>query len=627
MLSSVPHGFADFGFAVVADRDGLDVARKHATAAQDGIHWQRIGDLYVTTRPSPSTQHTEDSTGALLSPEHILVFDGRIDNRACVAATLRDERLATKPDAVVMSAAYQHWRDTVCQFVVGEYAFVSIEYPARRIFAGQDSLGVRRLFYSTVTDGFWISSNLRFFFRLFPEFRPQVDGEVLPEYFAGTMWPWTGRTLWRGVKELRRRHVLVRMGQALEEREDWRPADAFVSFRSEPEVDEQFRALATEAVRVRLRSSGRVLCDLSGGYDSSVICLLAASQSRAEDLPPVVAWSYAHSARSDEGLFQRAVANASGVELHTLDVSRHLPFELILDSEIPTGGGFLQAGAVTAAVRHLASSVGATCRLSGHGGDALFLKGSPAPVYLSDLLRQGRFAEWHRHFALHVRHGSFSAWSLLRDCTLGTLATHAGRRRRPTPDWVTRSFAARIEDAELSFNLTAGRVSRSDARERLFRGVVAFLPYNGHLLPDERLPYLHRPLVEFVMALDWKYMVRPPEDRWLLRRAFRDALPSELARSAAVSPHTAGLMEGLRKSWQYISPLITGEQLGALGVVEPRRFKQAVERFRLGEQGVNPQHIKTALYLELWLATKALPSSVWTGDLLEVAQLDPATRQ
>src|ERR1051325_3549214 len=107
------------------------------------------------------------------------------------------------------------------------------------------------------------------------------------------MSPWSGRTIWRGIRELGRGSALVQRGNELKEQTVWQPdANRRVRLKSPDEVDEIFRKLLFDAVRAAMRSPGPVLCDLSGGYDSSTICSVAALLSQTENgCGPVIAWS------------------------------------------------------------------------------------------------------------------------------------------------------------------------------------------------------------------------------------------------------------------------------------------------------------------------------------------------
>jgi len=476
-------------------------------------------------------------------------------------------------------------------------------------------LGVRRLFYCTIGERVLITSNLRLLFQRFPETRPRYDAETLREYFAGTMSPWSVRTIWRGIRELGRGKVLVQRENELEEHTAWQPdPDRRERFKSAEEVDEAFRKFLFDAVRAALRSPGPVLCDLSGGYDSSTICSVAALLTQAgESRGPVIGWSLM-SKRSDESSFQDAVRRQYRIDSHTLDIGTHLPFQTFTDTEIPTGG-FVQLGAVERAMREFAQARGIRSRLTGQAADALFNKGEGrAPVYLADWFREGRFGAWARHFMAYLKGGSFNAWYLLRDCTVGTVDMHAGKFREPLPRWLTPRFRDEIKQANHEFLHTCPRSFRSHARELLYRSTLCFMPYIGRSLPDERMPLAYRPLVEFILGLDWENIARPNEGRLLMRRSLRGILPEAVRNGGGQTAFGAALLEGLRAAWPRISHFVTGDQLAELGVVERKPFQTALEAMRAGYSGPNMQISNTALYLETWLGLKALSINERVGE-------------
>lgn len=253
---------------------------------------------------------------------------------------------------------------------------------------------MRRLFYGLNSDDrLVITSNLGVLFAQFPSARPSVNREALREYFAATMSPWSGCTIWKGIRELRRGAVIV---------------------------------------------------------------------------------------------FDGDTAGLRGVRSH----------------------------------------------LTGNGADALFNKGGGgAPIHLAEWLSEGRYAAWARDLREYIRAGTFNAWHLLWHCSRGTLDLHSGHRE-PLPSWLTKRFQQEIREAERSFAEDVPRALGSDARERMYRFTQCFIPYYGPL-PDERLPLVYRPLVEFVLGLDWVYMVRPNQDRVLMRRALVDILPRKCGADTA----------------------------------------------------------------------------------------------
>lgn len=594
-----------YGFAIAARWPDLQLSRDFRRVDDGGVSQVTAHGVEIAVRHYSTTPESVSEEQPLVGQDTILAYEGRVDNRNEIAVALGQPHIAHVSDGAVLAAAYEAWGPNLSANVVGEYAFVVFDRRERRFVAGQDSLGVRRIWYRALGERVWITSNLRLLFEQFPEARPPFDREVMREYFAGTLSPWSGRTIWRGIRELNRGRVLIQRGPEVEERVAWQPASSRPTrFKSADELDEAFRKLLFDGVRHALRSPRPLLADLSGGCDSSTTCSLAALLTRAgHGHHGIIGWSTI-SARSHERELQEAVRAQYDIELHALKIESHLPFQAFDDSELPSGG-FIQCGAMNRAMREFARLRGLRSRMTGHGADALLQKGFPPPVYLAEWLRTGRVRDWARHFAGYLKGGHFSAWHLLRDCSVGTLDLHAGQFRMPLPDWLTTSFREEIRQASHDFLQAHHRTFSSEARERVYRFTLCFIPEHGRLLPDERMPLVYRPLVEFLLGLDWEHLAKPGEDRLLMRRALRGILPEAVRTGRANGRHGASIYEGLRAAWPRIGHLLTGEQLADLGVVERKPFRLALETMRAGYDGPNSQVSKTALYLETWLSLKA----------------------
>jgi len=603
------NSFVDFptrwGFVVSIDRSGQFDA-SNLTSSCDGDLCKIVGDgAEMVTRRYPTTPESVNESQPIVTANAILLYDGRVDNRAEVSRALGQPTLQHLPDGTVLAAAYEAWGAELSSKVIGEYAYAVLDKRTRQIVAGQDSLGVRRLFYCDVGSRLIASSHLGLLFEQFPNLRPKYDQDTLREYFAGTMTPWSGRTIWSGIGELGRGNALVQRGPQFAQTKVWRPCvERQPRFKSSDDVDQQFRELLFDGVRASLRAAGPVLCDISGGFDSSTIASVSARLIDAgESQGPLFGWSHV-SSRSNEQSLQELVQRKYKINSQTLDLADHLPFQILADTEMPTGG-FIQMGALDRAVRNFAAERGIRSHITGAAGDALFQKGASLPVYLGDWFREGRLRKWSSHFVSYLNGGSFSAWQLLRDCTAGTLDLHAGMRA-PSPVWLTSKFRHEIKEAQHDFLHSQVRSFKSDARERMYRWTLCFIPYSSAGLPDERLPLAYRPLVEFILGLDWEYLMSPNEERLLMRRSLREILPHEIRNGGSRPAFLALLHEGLRAAWPRISRLATGEQLAELGVVERQSFDTAMRGMRAGYEGTNSQAMRTALYLETWLGFKAI---------------------
>lgn len=600
-------GTKPYGFALLARGHDLHPDRTISQRTiEDATAVSTIG-LTLITRTYGSTPETIAEKQPLLELRSLLAYEGRVDNRSDVAFALGRPDLAHASDGAVLAAAYGAWGASLSAKVLGEFAYVVFDRDDAKIVAGQDSLGVRRIYYRSSGNRVWIASDLRLLFEQFPDARPSLDPETMPEYFTGVMEPWSGRTIWRGIRELGRGCVLIMRGDVLEERAVWRPDPGRrFHFRDRHECDEAVRAVLFEGVAAALRTTGPILCDLSGGYDSSTVCAVASRLARV-GVPhsgPIISWAYQNE-RSDESEFRDAVTSDCGIESHVVEMKDHLPFRVFSDAEIPTLG-LLQHGAVEEAMRGFAQARGIRTRLTGRGGDALFQKGSP-PNYLGDWLRAGRFLDWARDLSAYVRSGRYSVWHLLSDCTLGSLDMPGGMARLPLPNWLSPRFRRAMEENEHEFSRRRERVFPSAARELTYRWTLLFIRPHGSLLADERAPLVYRPLVELMLGLDWEHLLRPGEDRLVMRRALRGILPEALRTRAGTAAHLAPVYAGLRANWPWISHLVSGERLAELGVVEPKLFREAVNVMRAGHPGPgrNAAVSMTALYLETWMNLKA----------------------
>ncbi len=593
-----------FGFVAavaMADLTRLPACRRGSTESWSSV----AGDgVTVDVRAWASTPESIGEVQPRVSAELILAYEGRVDNRHEIAYMLGRPHLAGAPDGEVLAAAYDAWADRLAGRVIGEYSYVVIDLCRRRSSAGHEALGVRRLYFCARDGRIWIASSLPLLFERYPDVRPSIDRDVLPEYFAATMSPTSGRTIWSGIRELGSGSVLVHDGARVSEERVWSPTNGrTVRCRSADEADEAFRQILFDGVNHARRAVGPLLCDLSGGFDSSAVCSVAALLHQADPSgSSIIGWT-CRNPRANEREYQEAVTAQFGIDTEVVDISTHLPFQVLDAAELPSGG-LIQTGALYRAMRTYAAAKGIRSRLTGFGADALLQTGLSSPLYLAEWLRAGRLRAWARDLRAHLQTGAFNAWHLLRDCTIGTVDMHAATFRAPLPDWLTPRFREQIRAAEHVFRRQE-RSCSSDARERIYRSTLCFIPEHGRMLADERMPLIYRPMVEFILGLDWEYLTRPGEERLLMRRALRGILPERVRDGGTHGRHGAPIYEGLRREWLRIAPLISGERLAELGVIDLQRFQTAVEKMRTGYPGPNVQVSNTALYLETWLNLKA----------------------
>lgn len=118
---------------------------------------------------------------------------------------------------------------------------------------------------------------------------------------------------------------------------------------------------------------------------------------------------------------------------------------------------------------------------------------------------------------------------------------------------------------------------------------------------EVRFPFLHRPLVEFCLALPVEQFARPTETRSLHRRALRALLPPEVCSRRNKRGPDEALIRRIGEAWPRLTALFGADaRVFAHGFVARAPLLEALRRRRFGllaEAGA----VETVISLEVWL--------------------------
>ena len=133
-------------------------------------------------------------------------------------------------------------------------------------------------------------------------------------------------------------------------------------------------------------------------------------------------------------------------------------------------------------------------------------------------------------------------------------------------------------------------------------GSITGLLLRGYLdrACDLRYPFLHRPLVELVLATPWHVKEVPGETKALLRRAMRGVLPEEVRQRTEDVSTGHAVYRGVGKEWPVLEQVADSSVLVDLGIVDRERLKNALHLARQG----HARHLGgllTTLVLDAWL--------------------------
>jgi asparagine synthetase B (glutamine-hydrolysing) len=278
---------------------------------------------------------------------------------------------------------------------------------------------------------------------------------------------------------------------------------------------------------------------------------------------------------------------------------------------------------------------GVAAVLTGQGGDFVMLGLGTAPYYMADLLRTLRLerlrAEVANWQSADRQKRSFLFW--LVNYSVSPLISYLRQPpRRPgkpatMSPWINADYSRRTALGE-RVGLTLPGDYRSVERcwfiDTLSKmcGRIA----NLNQMPETfefRHPLLHRPLVEFMLALPSNQKFNPDMNRFLQRRALKAILPEALRLRYDKTTFDQPFYEGLRKSKLWSTLLTVSPRVADMGIVDRTKWREAVAQARLGRTHSLAQFQAIAT-LEIWL--RAMENRASDRRRLLIPMIDARTR-
>ena len=550
----------------------------------------------------------------------VIVFDGRLDNRAHLAATLAeyDRLLAGQSDAAYAMAAYLKWDGDVARHLFGDFAFGVWDPRVRRLLLARDPVGARPLYYAALPDGVAFASTLEQLLAD-PRLPRDLDESTVLWFLYDHASPRTGRSYYRDVRLVPGGHTLeVRPGQiGLTRYWSWPDEPPERLFASERDVEE-LRALLVDAVRCRLRSARPVAVTLSGGLDSGSVASVAGLLHEKEGATPIRAYSviFDRFASCDERRYSGACAARFGFA-HTCVVA----------DDFWTLSGFDRWRPVFSEpffgvfddthfeLMSRAQADGCRAVMTGMYGDNLF---NGSPDYLSAWLVRGRLGALHAQARARARAKGRSYLLAVADGALRPLLPPAlqarvlaARARRPTGarEWLPPHIDAQYRPTthpRLPWGPGAWWRSLRDGLSG-----VGQTPNGPHwdrmgrrFGLELRNPLADVRLVEFALRAPPDAFFHDGVTKWLLRRSLHDVLPP-LVRDRTDKGSFAPLAPyGLRQRRPFVEALLADSELERRGYVRPEPWARTIRGHLTDPDAPFSWAAWRSLTLEMWLRTR-----------------------
>ncbi len=542
-----------------------------------------------------------------------IVFNGEIFNYVELRHDLeaRGTVFRTGSDTEVLLQLYARFGDECLSRLNGDFAFAIWDARERRMLLARDRMGVRPLFYASHANTLYFASEAKALLEV-PGIAAELDPYALDQIF--TLWaPIAPRTAFKGISELEPGRMIIAENGSVTLRSYWSldyPADGEHPRRDPAVLEEELRALLSDATRLRMRADVPVGAYLSGGLDSSMITAMAAPLA----LDRLNTFSVTFDdAEHDESGFQLAVAQA----LHTRhrsvacgpgDIAKDFP-DVIRAAERPV---LRTAPAPLYSLARLVRRSGMKVVLTGEGADEIFAG--------YDIFREARV----RRFCAR------QPGSKIRPHLFRKLYPYLPGLRQQSPEYLAAFFGTTndaLDDPLFShrprFRTTAatkifysdalraelgGYDAAEDLASRLPADFRRWHPLNqaqylearfllpGYILSSQgdrmamahgvegRFPFLDHRLVEFASRLPPEVKLKGLEEKHILRRVARSLLPGTIV-NRPKQPYRA---PDSRSFVGAAEPSYVADVMGSTAVTETGLFNPTAVSRLVGKCRANP---------------------------------------
>ena len=551
-----------------------------------------------------------------------IVFNGEIYNFDELRRELQGKGhvFASHTDTETIIHLYEE-EDTDClNRLRGMFAFAIWDGRKQRLFIARDRVGKKPLVYTVTDDAVIFASEIKALIQD-PSVTAAVDCEALHHYltYQYVPSPWT---MFKGIRKLPPAHSLVVQQGNITTRQYWHLS--YAQKLTLPALDDyvdQFMAVFTEAVKIRLRSDVPLGAFLSGGIDSSAtIAVMSQLTNR-----PIKTFSIGFDVSEyNETSFAAMVAKKFNTD-HTEFIVNPDAISILPKLVWHYNEPFADSSAIPTYYVSKLTREHVTVALNGDGGDESF---AGYERYIADKLagyyeKIPCLAREHiikRSLSLIPHQEKHSSFFRRLKRFVNGISEKAERRyvrwicgfdNEMKNDLYSAAFAekiATIDSVDLIVNWYA-KANASDFLDKtLFVDIMSYLPDDLLVKVDiasmansleARSPFLDHKLMEFAAALPPHLKLNGIQSKYILKKAFSSVLPRSVLYRKKMGfgvPIDRWLRNELKE--------LTYQILLEKRTVERGLFKEQAVRMLIDvhmlKRADNSYRIWALLFLELW---------------------------
>ncbi|WP_428236157.1 asparagine synthase (glutamine-hydrolyzing) [Gracilimonas sp.] len=557
-----------------------------------------------------------------------IIYNGEIYNYKEIRSKLRKKghQFTSDCDTEVILKAYSEWGQNSVDYLNGMFSFAIYNEKSGHVFACRDRLGIKPFYYYQKDNKLIIASEIKSILECKDYNRaPDLNALHTPVHYQVS--PQTG---FKGIKKLEPGHYLTFKDSNFNITSYWdiHPTENPIS---EKGALERLDELLLDSIKLQMVSDVPVGALLSGGLDSSLICVLMQKlmdeplntftiKFKEEDLK--------RQGNVDDSVYAKRLAELHNFNHHEItiepDIVDLLP-KIIYSLEEPIAD---PAAINTYLISKEAREAGIKVLLSGMGADEVFsgyrphlacLKADtyqniPGPIrstiesifnYIpsSNKKRDFKYIRWVKSF--------FNFASLPRE-RRALLMKNSALHKKEFQEYFVSNL-----NYEDSLYIKKGSELFSEHESLSYLTKICYLDTKMYM-PDHNLTYLdkammaasvegrpplidHR-IVEFMFSLPPEFKINGNTQKYLLKKVSEKYLPEDIIyRSKA--PFSAPMRGWLKKELkEMVNDVLSYDAVKKRGIYNPEYINQLIERNEKGLED-NSQLIWRLIVNELWLRT------------------------
>jgi asparagine synthase (glutamine-hydrolysing) len=480
-----------------------------------------------------------------------IVFNGEIYNYVELYALLNriggHQFKTHHSDTEVILHLYEEFGAACLDHLEGMFAFAIVDTLERSIFMARDAFGIKPLYYYSDRAEFVFASEIKSI-QAYRGKNQDVDREALHDYLT-YQYVLGEKTLFSGIKKVPPGHYVKITSDSTEVRQYWDIDPTIQVDRSEKETIETVSELLEQSIRLHLRADVPLGAHLSGGLDTSTIVALGSKQL-GTSISTFTA-GFAEGGVFDDTHWAKITSDKFGTDHHEIfpsasdfaDIFRKLVW--FMDEPAAGEGVFPQYYVSKVAAQHVKvvlGGQGADETLAGYVryllllferslADAIHQNSDPNALALEAILPSLPLLE--QYVPLMRR---FFSSNLFQDPT-DRYRCLIERIQRPANSLLQANYQLGDYQAAESFrNIFEKHEQAPLLNKVLYYETRAFLPALLHVEDrmsmacsiESRVPFLFRPLIEFIFSIKPNLKIRGGQTKWLLRQAMHDKIPAEV---------------------------------------------------------------------------------------------------